>query len=258
LLLDLEDKLFLQRRIFRLRAYVYYKIPWMTSYDIMRRLIGEGDAVEIPGSWLVHPGAVERGTTIKDEYMESFARKNNVVDEWNKKSNAIGHHGETIIGDAFRDAGYVVTRNAMLEHSSGKLQVDVLCKKEGLLPLSVEVKNILSEVILDPVIVGKPSALYSQIKEEFEIGSSKGMIPVLVAPFVDRSFYVSCDRHRGLFCQTYLQLLPPGEEELRDKVKQELHFGNLRVVSKAPENVVRWIDGVAGVWKRRYGAVGVE
>ncbi len=254
LLLDLEDKLFLPRRIFRLRAYVYYKIPWLVTYDIMTKMIRERHAIEIPGGWLAHPDAIGKDNKPKNEYLESFLRKSRVLADWIGKSNAIGKHGETIIADAFRDAGYVVTRNAMLERSSGKLQVDVLCKKKGVLPLSVEVKNILSEVILDPALFEEPSVLYRQIEEEFSLGKKAEMIPVLFAPFIDPTFYVCCDRNRGLFCQMLLQLLPAGEEELQENVRKELHFGNLRVVSEAPANIVRWIASVERMWEGRYAA----
>ena len=98
----------------------------------------------------------------------------------------------------------------------------------------------------------KPSELHRQIEKEFKIGHGAGMIPILVAPFVDSSFYLCCDKYKGLYCQTYLQLLPVGEEELKLKVKENLGFGNLRVVSTVPDNLVRWVSRVEEMWNDRY------
>jgi len=151
-----------------------------------------------------------------------------------------------------RDRGYLVTRNVDFRHKTGRYEVDILCKKGKLSPLTVEVKNILSEVIVAPMAYDSPSQLHKQIENEFRTGNLVGMIPILFAPFVDSNFYLCCDLYKGLFCQTYLQFLPPGEENLKDRVKEKLAFGNLRIVSTAPDNVVRWIRRIEKMWNDRY------
>jgi len=149
--------------------------------------------------------------------------------------------------------GYVIERNATLEYGSDELQADLVCNREGLLPLCVEIKNILSDVILDPAVFDEPSSLYRQIEKHFSVARDAGMIPVLFAPFVNRSFYLCCDRYRGLFCQTLTQLLPPGEDELLRGIKEELHFRNVRIGAEAPANVSRWIGRIPSMWVGRYG-----
>ncbi len=114
----------------------------MITYDMMTKMVLEHHAVEIPGGWLAHLDVVGRDNTVKDEYAESFLRKTQVLEEWNRRSNAIGQHRETVIGDAFRNAGYAVTRNAILEHGSEKLQVDVLCER-------------FSELTLDHIVLSR-------------------------------------------------------------------------------------------------------
>jgi hypothetical protein len=221
----------------------------------MSEMIENGQAVELPEAWLAHSSCVDEDHEIKDEYRQLLARKKEVLFEWGREKNALGKHGETIIGDAFRDAGYLVTRNVLFEHGSTKFEVDLLCLKEGLPPLSVEVKNSLSEVIIDPGIFEPPNDLHAQIENEFKFGKEAGIIPVLFAPFVDRSFYVCCDRHSGLFCQTYLQLLPPEDAELCERIRNDLHFGNVKAVSEVPAHVSRWINSIPEMWRKRHSSL---
>lgn len=191
---------------------------------------------------------------MRPEFDEEFEQKKSLVDEWNRKAGTtLGRHAEDIYAVAFEEAGFYVSKRIRIHAGLlGESEVDILCQKRDGRPLSVEVKNILSEVIVDPKIIREPNELHLGIESHFETADKAGMVPVLIAPFVDRGFYVCCDRHRGLFCQTFLQVFPPGEEELCRRVKEELHFGNVRVAVEAPMNVRRWIAGVRERWRGRF------
>src|SRR2546428_13991076 len=104
---DLEDKLFLPKRLFRLRGFVYFKIPWMETHDILSQLVDEGHARQIKGNWIAHRDVCDRNTEVKDEHKKDLTQKRRVYDEWNGKSAKLGYHAEVIVQKAVKDEGYL-------------------------------------------------------------------------------------------------------------------------------------------------------
>ena len=88
-------------------------------------------------------------------------------------------------------------------------------------------KNVTSDVFIDPDKIERPTEIYWKLRGSFQFCSKTRVIPILIVPFIDGSFYCFDDKHKGLHCQTYLQLFNPENDDLRRAVKELLKFGNV-------------------------------
>jgi hypothetical protein len=179
-----------------------------------------------------------------------------IYDEWNLKSQSLGIYAEELFRRAFADAGYLVRKelfeviHGLEDPRMGQVEIDAYCVKDAL-RLGVQVKNVTSEVFIDPNKIRRPSEIYLKLIRQFDYCSRNGIVPILISPFIEGSFYCFDDQHGGLHCQTYLQLFNPENETLCRQIKEILRFGNVRVVEEVPSHITRWIDKIPDMYMRR-------
>ena len=136
------------------------------------------------------------------------------------------HYAEEIYHRAFSEAGYAVRKVELPISSNGKerVEIDAFCVSDNL-KLGVQIKNVVSDEFTDPKSIRNPSKVYNQLTKQFNCCYKRGIIPVLVAPFVNKRFYNFSKRYKGLHCRTNLQFLSPKYAELCSDVKNVLGFG---------------------------------
>lgn len=157
-------------------------------------------------------------------------------------------YAEKIIGMTFEEEGYYVSNRVAFKRVGEELEIDLLCLKDGL-KVGVEVKN-RREVILDPMVMKRKDTLHADVERHLTFIRQHGFIPILMAPFIDKSFYRFDDRHQGLHCQYLSVLIPPEEQDLVSEVKKELGFGWIKAVDSPPENIVKWVRKIPEMMKR--------
>lgn len=245
----------ISKRLLRLRTCVYLKIPWIETNDMIDYLITRGIVREVKDNqiWLAPPEYLDGVGQLGDEYVEEFRRKKNVYDRWNAETATAGYYAEKIVKDAFVDAGYSAQK-IVFDSSDGKVEIDAYCMKEKW-HLGVQVKNITSDVIINPGFVKVKSDLYKVLVRQFDFCSNQRIVPILMAPFIESSFYVFDDMHRGLHDQTLLQFFPPGKEDLCKDIREILHFGNVRTVAEIPQYIREWISRIPQTWENRFGTM---
>jgi len=255
-----EKEITIPKRVLRLRASLYIKIPWIDTKDMVEYLLRRGLLREVKDNelWLALPKYLDDEGQIREAYEEEFRVKREIYNKWNEAASSAGYYAEDIFKEAFMDAGYSCQKvvfdcpDGVLPDSSRKVEIDIFCVK-GEWHLGVQVKNVTSDIFVNPNIIRKPSDLYKALLREFTFCSRNKIIPILVAPFIEGSFYVFDDLHRGLHCQTYLQIFKPEQESLQNDIKETLHFGNIRCVSEVPPHIRNWISRIPDIWRNRHG-----
>jgi hypothetical protein len=205
---------------------------------------------------LTLPEFLDNTGHIVETAKEEFQLKLNIYNEWVDKSQELGFYMEDLVKHAFLDAGYSVqkvtfqTPADLLNPEGGHVEIDALCVKERW-HLGVQVKNVTSEVFIDPDKIGRKTEIYKRLEKQFQFCSRNELTPILFSPFIDGSFYCFDDQHKGLHCQTFLQLFNPENGELCRNVKEVLKFGNVRVVEELPPNTRSWIDRIPQMYRDR-------
>jgi len=244
------------KRVLRLRSYLYLNIPWFSTSTAWNYLLrNKTDFCLVPGynQWITCKEYLGSDGNLKDEHKEVFELKKQIYEQWVNVSESQGYYADEIYSKAFSDAGYS-SKKIRLPVSPGSkkhLEIDAYCVNENL-RLGVQVKNVTSEVFTDPKSIRSPPLVYHQLTKQFEYCKQNGIVPILVAPFIDKRFYNFTKRYEGLYCQTLLELFSPEYTGLCYAVKNILKFGNVRVATEAPNNVVRWIGRIPQMWNKKY------
>lgn len=234
-------------RILRLKACLYGRIPWADTYYLIKRLQKEGRICRAFRqkfkSWLTLPNNLNQSRNLKNRYRSLFQQKEEVYRRWTSAKMIAGAHAEDLLEKTFAEEGYAVAKRIRFVYNGQEIEIDLFCVKADL-SLVIEVKNIASDVIMNPAFLKKPSKLHKEIEGKFRFSSERRLTPILIASFVDRSFYAFDTAHQGLHCQTYLQLFPLEKESLVREVKQILGFGNIRATNQTPNHVKKWITRI--------------
>jgi len=208
--------------------------------------------------WMAPPKYLDGSGEVRGMYYDIFERKKKVHDEWVDMSQKLGYFAEEIIREALRDEGYVTQQmtfqvsDDFFDDGSRHVQIDAYCLSPEL-NLGVEVKNVTSDVYINPDIIKRPNDDYKQLIKRFHFCTTYKIVPILVAPFIDGSFYVFNDMHKGLLCRTLNQWFSSDMDVLSDEISREFNFGNIEAISEAPDRVKRWISRIPKMWKDRYG-----
>jgi len=240
---DVKRLILVPRRILRLRGYLYHKIPWLVTNDIITKL---SDTKQIKSPFLDDPDCVshcdylDQNNRLKDECVAIALRNLQINRRWTELSQILGNHAENLFERAFIDEGYEVEKKCQFKDNSSIIEMDLFCVK-GDLELGVEVKNISSDVFLDPTILKKPNLTHRQIRKHFEYCFDHNIVPILIAPFIDNLFYRFINKRRGLMCQTYLQLFPLDQAKLHEEIREAFKFGNTRAADELPDHIEGWI-----------------
>jgi len=243
ILKDVKRFVLIPRRILRLRGFLYYKIPWLITNDIISML---SDTKRIKSPFPEHPDLVcssdhlDQNDQLRDEFMPIALRNLEVNRRWTELSQILGDHGEKLFERAFLEEGYKVVRKYRVKDDKGTIEMDLFCVKDDL-ELGVEVKNISSDVILDPTILKEPNQIHEQIRRHFEYCFDHNTVPILFASFIDGLFYRFINKRRGLQCQTLLQLFPSDQVKLCEEIREVFKFGNTRATDDLPTHIKGWI-----------------
>jgi hypothetical protein len=252
----IEEESVYAKRVLRLRSYAYLHMPWFSTSRAWDYLLGnESDFCLVPGysQWITRKDFLGDDGNLIDEHSEVFEVKKQTYHQWVHVSEAQGYYAEQIYNKAFSDAGYSVekVRIPAPPGSKERLEIDAYCVNEEL-RLGVQVKNVTSEVFTDPKPLTYYPDTYRNLTRQFEYCSQKGIIPILIAPFIDKHFYNFTKRYNGLHCQTFLELFRPENAAICYAVKKILKFGNVKVVTEATNRVKEWIDSIPEMWNNRY------
>jgi hypothetical protein len=243
------------KKVLRLRSYLYLKIPWIETSLVWDHLLSKNDFCLVPGNnqWITRRDYLGSDGYLIENRKEVFETKKQIYDQWVRVSLPLGYFAEKIYLEAFDSAGYSPKKlNLPLpSNSEARIGIDVYGEKDNL-AVGVQVKNVTSEVFTDPSAIYNPRKIYRDLARQFEYCSAKGIVPILIAPFVDKRFYNFSKRYNGLHCQTYLQLFSPECSELCYDVKNTLGFGNVKVVTEATQRVRDWIENIPQMWNKRY------
>jgi hypothetical protein len=244
------------KRVLRLRSCLYLKIPWNETsilWDYLLRSRREYCLVPNNCQWITLKKHVDPNGNLLDERQEIFEEKKRIYDQWVSASLPLGYYAEKIYLDAFNEAKYTAKKVKLLLSPGNKeeIEIDIYGAKDGL-QIGAQVKNVTSEVFTDPKMIHNPSSVYWQLTKQFEYCSQNGVVPILIAPFVNKRFYNFTRRYSGLHCQTYLELFSPKYAELCYCVRKILKFGNVAVATEAPQHVKDWIDKIPQRWHKRY------
>ena len=256
----MEKEIAVPRRVLRLRGHLYLKIPWIETNDLVMSLLSGSEVCQLPSDkrWLTLCSCLNSEGQFKSEYKDEFEKKQALYNEWVGISQKMGYYAEDLVRHAFIDEGYSVQKVTyqFADSLSGTkaVEIDADCIKTGW-HLGVQVKNVVSEVFIDPDKIKQQTGIYKTLVKEFEFCSKNGITPILFAPFIDTSFYCFDYRHRGLHCQTLIQYFRPEDEDLCARVKEDLKFGNLRAVSELPQNARNWIKRIPTMWNKRHGCI---
>lgn len=246
----------ISKRLLRLRSYLYLGISWNETsilWDYLLRCGREYCLVPNNCQWITLKKYVDHNGNLLNEYQEIFEEKKQIYDQWVSASLPLGYYAEEIYLDAFNEAGYSAekVKLPLSSNSKEKIEIDIYGAKDGL-EVGTQVKNVTSEVFIDPKMIRNPPSVYGQLTKQFGYCSQNGIVPILVAPFINKRFYNFTKRYSGLHCQTYLELFSPEYAELCSAVKKILKFGNVRVVTEAPQHVKEWIYKIPQRWHERY------
>jgi hypothetical protein len=246
----------INKRVLRLRSYLYLKIPWFstsTAWDYLLR--DNSDYCLIPGNnqWITRKEYLGADGNLLDNHKEIFDTKQKIYAQWVNACQPLGKYAEQIYREAFSSSGYSVKKIRLPVSIGSKelLEIDAYCVNEKL-QLGVQIKNGTSEVFTDPKTIRNPPLVYHQLTKQFKYCSQNDIIPILIAPFINKRFYNFTKRYKGLHCQTYLQLFSPEYSDLHYAVKNTLKFRNVKLVTEATEHVKDWINSIAsariGAW----------
>jgi hypothetical protein len=252
-------------RVLRLRSCLYLKIPWIETSNMVRYMRFHHLVCDVSEerSWLTIPEYLNDSGQLIDEVKDEFELRKLVYDDWNEKSQSLGLYAEDLVRRAFADAGYSVRKRIfelipnLVNDGIGRVEIDAYCVNDSF-RLGVQVKNVTSEVFIDPNKIRRPTEIYLELIRQFDYCSRNGIVPILISSFIEGSFYCFVDQHGGLHCQTYLQLFNPENETLCTEIKEILGFGNVRVVNELPPNVTRWIDNIPSMHMKRERLRGIR
>jgi hypothetical protein len=242
------------KRVLRLRAYLYLKIHWIETANIWNTLLFDNHYCTIPrnNQWITLRSNLDSSGELLPKPKEEFDKKLHVFEEWARITQPSSYNAQEIYKIAFEEDNYTVEANKLYTDKTGvTIQIDLLCIKDDW-KLGVQVKNITSEVFHNPYLTRYFSIAYSDLERQFAYCHRNGIISILIAPFINNSFYDFVEGYQGLYCQTLLQIVNPEYSEISNAVKKTLRFGNILATDTAPDNVKSWIGKIPKIWLEHY------
>ena len=255
---ELSKQIVAPIKIIRLRCWLYYKviedisIRWIKLRAVIYEAIDKGDIVTYK-KWLTLSEFDE------SEIKRVYKVKKAIEENWGSVAQKVGYWFEELIGNTFRDEGYTVSRKVKFKYDNKEIELDVYCP--GQIQLAVEVKNKSSDVFHAPTIIeaSRRNEDHKQILSMFEFCKERGIFPILIASFVDKSFQGFAANYKGIYIQTLFQFFPEKNKykELENKIKERdfskgFYFGNIRAISKTPNHVRKRIKAIRDELKRIY------
>lgn len=243
-------------KITRLRCWLYYKviedisIRWIKLRATIDEAIEEGD-ISTYENWLTLREFDE------SEIKRVYKVKKAIEEKWGSASQNVGYWFEDLVGDTFKEEGHTISKKVKFKWNNEQIEIDIYCLDK--IKLAVEVKNKSSDVFHAPTIIedSRRNDDHEQILSMFEFCKKRGIIPILIASFIDKSFQGFANEYKGLYIQTLFQFFPEKYKNLVDKIKENnfskgFRFGNVRAVSRTPIHVRKRIKAIPNELKRLY------
>ena len=217
-------------------------------YDTIKLAVAQYTVAEYP----TDPRCIHLPGHPSDELQDVFNRKNPVFRLWRgRASEEASNHAEVFIRSIFKHFGYKQPPHKFVitdETTGEECTPDVFTFSPVL--TGAEVKNITSDIISDPSpLVGKPRQdLYTKIYRHFRLCLANGIHPLLIAPRMDPSFERYEEKHEGLHCEMFYQLLPPHHATLCQAVQRSLLFPYILAVDINPpfppqlDRLTNWVQ----------------
>lgn len=256
--LELKKQIVAPVKVVKLRCWLYYKviakeisIRWLKFNSVIKEAQRRGE-ISIYHNWLT------LDEFSKNEVERVYTQKKEIEEKWGSVASHVGYWFERIMRDTFREEGYVVSdKSVVFKWDGEKIEIDVYCVGQVL--LGVEVKNKSSDVFHAPTIIHPDfrNDDHNKILKVFEFCKEKGITPVLLAPFIDKSFQGFAYKYKGLYIQTLFQFFPEKYINITEKIKERdfrkgFYFGNVQAVKSVPEHVRQRIKSIPPVLSRIY------
>lgn len=254
--LELQKQIVAPVKVVRLRCWLYYKViedismRWIKLRAVVEKAAERGDIGRYK-NWLT------LGEFNEDRIKSVYELKKEIEEKWGSVTGHIGHWFEDLVGDVFKEEGYVVGKRAIFGWNGEKIEIDVYCL--GRVNLAVEVKNKSSEVFHAPTLidVSRRNEDHQRILEMFGFCREHNLIPVLLASFIDKSFQGFAAEYKGVYIQTLFQFFQRDYEWLVDRIRERdfrkgFYFGNVRAVDQIPDHVRERIRAIPSELDRLY------
>lgn len=201
-------------------------------YDAIKLAIQVGDVVEYhqDPSWIHLPHQSP------EQLRQAFDRKSFTYRLWaGRASEEAAGPAERVLRSIFSHCGHKVadTKFHIVDLSTGE---ECLPDLYTFSPARTagELKNITSDVLVDPrPLVGKQER-YTKIDRHFRLCALNGVHPLLIAPRIDASFEHYDTQHKGSHCEMFYQLMPPHLAPLCVAIKDDLLFQHVLAVDVNP------------------------
>lgn len=227
---------------------------WIRTYYALRMAFEKGYLLQYPkGDLLQHPKAdtwLYLPGTDDSVLEERFKQNSSTYDSWLKESKPIGYHAQSVVRSLLDFKSFRQTKNPPTFYlASGQ---EVVPDAYTLTPIhaAFEVKNGLSDVWSDPRPIRNPSQDYQQILNHFQMCKQNRLIPGLIAPKLDPTFYDFAKDNNGLCFEFGFQIFHPDLVPLRDEICSNLGFCNIVVASEEPPYpsefapFLKWLDTI--------------
>lgn len=248
LLKELERQVIAPGNLIRLRLYLHYHIQdinfvWFKLASVIDTSVAFGRVRRFHDerSWLY------LSSTPISQVENVYNVKSPIRRQWEQTAHMSGHWWEDIIRDAFQQNGYHVEPKEVRIPLQGdpdvdSVEIDVfVCKP---LPLGITVKNKLSDVYYDPSLIQIKSDDHIDIDRHFNACQQNQIIPILIAPQIDNSFYHYQKSYQGLFFRTLFQFLPSDSAPLCVEIRNHFRFAHVTAISAPPPRLLDWIKQI--------------
>jgi len=131
----------------------------------------------------------------------------------------------------------IEVRPATRKYKGNQIKIDAYNPK-----FVIEIKNVFSDAFVNPEVIKNPNEDHKQIERLFKYCKRRGIKPILIAPLIDNSFYYFAKRYNGLFCRSFIQIIPSQEKELQEQITKEFGIKNVIAMDKLPKPIAKWID----------------
>lgn len=221
----------------KIRLYKHKKVGkdyiWSKTHYAIKELLKNGEIIKYNG-WLVVKNVFDE--LEEQEIKRIYKRKKKIYDAWNDAARNGGYLLEDMVRDYLNSKGINVKKKSR-RWRGRKIKIDVYNPK-----FAIEVKNVFSDEFVNPEAIKKPNEDHKQIERLFKYCKSRGIKPILIAPLIDNSFYYFVRKYNGLFCRSFIQVIPSCESELKQKIAKEFRIKNIRATNRLPKQIARWLD----------------
>lgn len=204
--------------------------------------IQERSIVTVPEnkSWIALPSAFNPDGTLDQQASTIFQRQKQIHQDWADAMTSVGglHFERLFRRDIPNQAIWLNQGGLNLTDHTQKINIDAFSPSHN---LTIELKNQLSDVFHAPTLTSSKhwTKDIRKIDRVFKWARRFGFTPVLVAPFIDATFYGYQSTYNGFSMSTLFQILPPQYANLVSDIKQVFRFSQIIASEQLPSHIAR-------------------